>query len=278
MAGLVGSQTTVPRALSIAGFDQSGGAGLQADLKTFTVMGVYGTTVLTGLPVQNTLGVSAIYPITAAQVREQLDAVLGDIGTDAVKIGMLASAEIIEVVAERLQHYGATNIVVDPVMVAKSGDRLLQAEAEAALRDVLLPLATVVTPNVPEAKALTGLDIATPDHMREAAQQLLARGAQTVIVKGGHRSGEQSEDLFITASGEEEWLAAPRYETRHTHGTGCTFSAAIAAGLATGLSLLQAVRQAKDFITLAIRTAPGLGAGHGPTNHLAWLQRGQGTA
>lgn len=266
----------MPRALSIAGFDQSGGAGMQADLKTFTVMQVYGTTVLTALPIQNTLGVSAIYQLTAAQVTEQIDAVLSDIGTDAVKIGMLFDEAIIKAVAERLEHYDVDNIVIDPVMVAKSGDRLLQPAAAAALRRYLLPLATVVTPNLPEAAALTGVAVQTREDMRRAAASLVAMGVNAAVVKGGHMDGPICEDLFYSADGTYEWLTSPRVEAEHTHGTGCTFSAAIAAGLASGLPLLPAVKQAKRFITLAIETAPGLGGGHGPTNHLAWLVRPRG--
>jgi hydroxymethylpyrimidine/phosphomethylpyrimidine kinase len=256
--------------MTIAGSDSGGGAGIQADLKTFTALGVYGTTVLTAITAQNTLGVQGVLPIDPAMVAQQLESVLSDIGTDAVKTGMLFSAPIIEVVAERLKAHGVTNLVIDPVMVAKGGAPLLQAEATEALKRALLPLALVVTPNLPEAEVLTGLTVTDRVGMRRAGEAILALGARAVVIKGGHLEGEEAVDLFLTAAGEPVWLPAPRLATRHTHGTGCTFSAAMAAGLAQGLELLEAVRQAKRFITDAIRTAPGIGAGHGPTNHLCW--------
>jgi hydroxymethylpyrimidine/phosphomethylpyrimidine kinase len=261
----------LPRALTIAGSDSGGGAGIQADLKSFTALGAYGTSVLTAVTAQNTQGVTGVYPLTKEQVGAQLDAVLSDIGTDAAKTGMLFSVPIISVVADRVRRYGLTNLVVDPVMIAKGGHPLLLPEAQAALRDQLLPLAAVVTPNLPEAEVLTGVKIAGHDDMLKAAQRLTELGARAAVVKGGHLEGEPADDLFY-AEGEVEWLKAERIDTRHTHGTGCTFSAAIAAGLAGGLSLREAVRQAKAFITVAIRHAPGIGAGHGPTNHLAWIR------
>ncbi len=266
---------TLPRALTIAGSDSGGGAGIQADLKTFTALGVYGTSAITCVTAQNTLGVTGVYPLTAEQVAAQLDAVLADIGTDSAKTGMLYDPQIIATVADRVRRYGIRNLVVDPVMIAKSGHPLLLPEAQAALRDLLVPLALVVTPNLPEAEALTGMAIRTRADMEAAGRRLLQMGARAAVVKGGHLGGGGAADLLIAADGSRLWLEADRVETRHTHGTGCTFSAAIAAGLARGLELPEAVSLAKEFITLAIRTAPGIGAGNGPTNHLAWLERGR---
>jgi hydroxymethylpyrimidine/phosphomethylpyrimidine kinase len=262
------------RALTIAGSDSGGGAGIQADLKTFTALGVYGTSALTAVTAQNTTGVQGVWPLDPGAVRDQLDAVLSDIGTDSAKTGMLFSAPIIEVVADRLRAFGVSQLVVDPVMIAKGGAALLQAEATEVLKRDLIPLALVATPNLPEAEALTGMTVTDRAGMRRAGEAILGLGARAVVVKGGHLEGEEAVDLFLTPDGEPVWLPAPRLATRHTHGTGCTFSAAIAAGLAQGLELLDAVRQAKRFITDAIRTAPGLGAGHGPTNHLCWQKEG----
>ncbi len=266
---------TQPRVLTIAGSDSGGGAGIQADLKTFTALRTYGASVITCVTAQNTLGVTGVYPLTADQVAAQLDAVLSDIGTDAAKTGMLYDAPIIAAVADRIRRYGVRNLVVDPVMIAKSGHPLLLPEAQAALRELLLPLARVVTPNLPEAEALTGLTIRTRADMEAAGRRLLQMGAKAAVVKGGHLPGEAAADLLIAADGSQLWLEAERVESRHTHGTGCTFSAAIAAGLARGLDLPEAVSLAKAFISLAIRTAPGIGRGRGPTNHLAWLDQGR---
>ena len=266
---------TQPRALTIAGSDSGGGAGIQADLKTFTALRSYGTSVITCVTAQNTLGVTGVYPLTADQVAAQLDAVLSDIGTDAAKTGMLYDTGIIAAVADRVKRYGIRNLVVDPVMIAKGGHPLLLPEAQAAVRELLLPLALVVTPNLPEAEALTGLTIRTRADMEAAGRLLLRMGARAAVVKGGHLDGEPAADLLIAADGSRQWLEAERVDSRHTHGTGCTFSAALTAGLARGLELPEAVGLAKDFITLAIRKAPGIGAGHGPTNHLAWLEEGR---
>lgn len=260
------------RALTIAGSDSGGGAGIQADLKTFTALGVFGTSSLTAVTAQNTLGVTGVYPLTPEQVAAQMDAVLSDIGTDAAKTGMLFDVPIITTVAERLRYYGVPNVVIDPVMFARSGHALLLPEARTALRDLLLPLAAVVTPNVLEAEALTGMAITTRADMATAARRLVELGAQAAVVKGGYLQNEPADDAFATP-GQVEWLKADRVPTRHTHGTGCTFSAAITAGLAQGMPLRDAVLQAKAFITLAIQTAPGLGQGNGPTNHLAWHER-----
>jgi hydroxymethylpyrimidine/phosphomethylpyrimidine kinase len=259
----------LPRALTIAGSDSGGGAGIQADLKTFTVFGVYGTSAITALTAQNTRGVTGIYHVPPGFVRAQIDAVLADIGTDAAKTGMLASAGIVEEVAAALGHYGVAKLVVDPVMVAQSGASLLQADARDALWRDLIPLATLLTPNTLEATALTGIAIETLADARAAARELVRRGARAVLLKGGHLAGEQAVDVFDDGSAVHE-LAAPRVASAHTHGTGCQLSAAITAGLARGLPLPDAIQQAKRFITVAIAHGLPLGGGSGPANPLAW--------
>jgi len=261
---------TIPRALTIAGSDSSGGAGIQADLKTFAALGVYGQSVLTAITAQNTLGVRAAEEVSPVIVRAQIDAVLEDIGTDVTKTGMLSSPQIIEAVAERVRTWHL-RLVIDPVMVAKSGDALLRTEAIATLRSLLLPLAEVVTPNLPEAEVLSGLYIETLDDMRAAASAIRALGPRHVVVKGGHRS---SEPIDIYFDGEQfVELRAERIQTQHTHGTGCTFSAAITAYLARGLPVAEAVMSAKQYITGALRHAPALGYGHGPVEHFwRWRQ------
>ena len=260
-----------PHALTIAGSDSGGGAGIQADLKTFAAFGVYGASTITAVTAQNTLGVQAIHAVPADVVAAQIDAVLSDIGADAVKTGMLFSTAIIEVVADRLRAYGVSRLVVDPVMVAKSGDRLLRDDAVTALRMLLLPLAEVVTPNTDEASVLAGIEVTDQVSAREAARRIHALGPRHVIVKGGHLDGPTSDDLMF--DGERfEVLSGPRIATRHTHGSGCTFSAAIAAELAAGCSPLEAARSARGFVQGAIEHAEPLGAGHGPLNHL-WRTR-----
>lgn len=263
---------TLPCAMTIAGSDSGGGAGIQADLKTFTVMGVFGTSAITAVTAQNTLGVQGVVPLSPEQVADQIDAVMTDIGTDAAKTGMLFDTSIIEVVADRVRRYKIRNLVVDPVMIAKGGHPLLLRTAQAALRELLLPLAAVVTPNLPEAEVLTGIPVRTRADMAAAGAKLLELGVGAAVIKGGHLPEGPAADLLCTPEGQE-WLEAPRIATQHTHGTGCTFSAAITAGLASGMALRDAVRQAKAFISLAIEKAPRLGMGHGPTNHLAWLNR-----
>ena len=259
------NRPTRPRVVTIAGSDSGGGAGIQADLKTFAAFGTYGASVITAVTAQNTVEVRAIHEIPPDVVAAQLDAVLTDIGADAVKTGMLSSAAIIEVVAERLRAHEVRHLVVDPVMVAKSGDRLLREDAVAALREWLLPLAEVLTPNAAEAAVLAGMAVDDLNAALEAARRIAAMGPRVVIVKGGHLGGERSDDLLF--DGEEEVLAGRRVQTRHTHGTGCTFSAAIAAGLAVGLDAREAARQAKAYVQGAIEHAEPLGAGHGPVNH-----------
>ncbi len=258
------------RVLTIAGSDSGGGAGIQADLKTFAAMGCYGTSAITALTAQNTLGVTGIHPVPPTFAAAQITAVLGDIGTDAVKIGMLYSAELIRVVAEQLRVFGAANIVLDPVMVAASGDKLLQDEAVAALRDCLMPLADVITPNIPEAEVLVGHKLDSPELIRAAAQILAGFGSRSVLIKGGHFGGESSDDLLYLSQ-DRRFVAFPavRIQSRNTHGTGCTLSSAIAAHLARGAGLEEAVRRAKEFIDQAIRagTDYALGGGHGPVHH-----------
>lgn len=258
----------IARALTIAGSDSGGGAGIQADLKTFTAFGVYGMSALTAITAQNTVGVFGIEELPLAIIAGQLDAVLGDIGTDAAKTGMLSSAAIVRLVAGKVAEYAVPNLVVDPVMVAKSGDTLLSDDAQAALREALLPLALVTTPNIPEAEALTGITIAGIDDMRAAAVRLAERGVRWVVVKGGHLPDEQAAVDIVYDGRDFTELRSPRFPTKNTHGTGCTFAAAITAGLAQGRDPLDAIRRAKQYVSRAIETSLALGHGHGPTNHL----------
>ena len=254
-----------PVAMTIAGSDSGGGAGIQADLKTFSALGVYGASTLTAITAQNTVAVTAVYELPTDLIAAQIDAVITDIGVNAVKTGMLSSSPIVETVARELERHGITNLVVDPVMVAKSGDPLLQQEAVDSVKTRLIPLAALVTPNVPEAETLTGLKIATGEDMREAAARILAMGARAVVVKGGHLSGPAT-DLFFDGSEFTEF-SSERFDTVNTHGTGCTFASAAAAGLAHGNSVKDAVAQAKNYVTEAIRNSYPLGHGHGPVHH-----------
>ncbi|HEX9444796.1 MAG TPA: bifunctional hydroxymethylpyrimidine kinase/phosphomethylpyrimidine kinase [Candidatus Binatia bacterium] len=253
------------KALTIAGSDSGAGAGIQADLKTFAAHGVYGTSVVTAITAQNTRGVTAIFELPPEIVAAELDAVLEDIGAGAVKTGMLANAAIIEVVAEKIRRYRLKNLVVDPVMVAKSGDLLLQTEAIEALKSRLIPLAAVVTPNLPEAEELTGIHGTRLKNMEEAARRIVGMGARSVVIKGGHRRGPAA-DLFYDGKKFRSFTAA-RIRTRNTHGTGCTFSAAIAANLARGEKLEEAVARAKGYMTRAIQKSFSIGAGHSPVHH-----------
>lgn len=258
----------LPIALTIAGSDSGGGAGIQADIKTFQAFGVFGTTALTAVTAQNTLGVQSIHPIPIDVVRAQIDSVATDLKPSGVKSGMLATAALVRAVAEAIRAHELGNYVMDPVMVATSGDRLLAREAEAALVSELIPLATLVTPNLHEARILADLPINNLNDMREAAKALVQMGAGAALVKGGHLEKGEVVDLFWDGVREETWRRV-RLDTPHTHGTGCTLSAAVAACLAQGLPLLEAVNQAVDFVARAIETAPGLGRGHGPVNHFA---------
>jgi hydroxymethylpyrimidine/phosphomethylpyrimidine kinase len=270
---LPGAVPRRPRALTIAGSDSGGGAGIQADLKTFAAFGVYGASAITAITAQNTIGVRAIHDVPAVVVAAQIDAVLDDIGADAAKTGMLSSPEIIETVADRLRAHAVAALVVDPVMVAKSGDRLLREDAVRALRDLLLPLAAVVTPNAPEATVLSGIDVVDATSAREAARRIHDLGPALVVVKGGHLGGDTSDDLVFDGR-TFEVLSGRRIATRHTHGTGCTFSAAICACLACGLAPIEAVREARAYVQGAIEHAEPLGGGHGPVNHLWRLSNG----
>jgi hydroxymethylpyrimidine/phosphomethylpyrimidine kinase len=254
-------------ALTIAGSDSGGGAGIQADLKTFAAHGVYGTSALTAITAQNTLGVTAWEAVSTPLVVAQIEAVVADIGADAVKTGMLATADIVLAVADAIRRLRLRNLVVDPVMIAKGGDRLLETSAMDAIRNDLLPLAHVVTPNIPEAEVLSGMTIRSPDEMREAGGRIQALGPRVVLVKGGHLEGNESIDIAVTAAGSEAFRA-DRLATRHTHGTGCTLASAIAAGLALGLTEMESIGRAKTYVTDAIRRAPGIGRGHGPLGHL----------
>lgn len=257
--------TRVRTAMTIAGSDSGGGAGIQADLKTFAALGVFGTSAITAITAQNTLGVTAVFELPTDIIAAQIDAVVTDIGADAVKTGMIASSAIIRVVAHKVREHGLTTLVVDPVMVATSGDRLLHEEAVEALRTELLPLATVATPNLPEAEVLTGLTIATLDDMRAAARQIVGLGTRSVLVKGGHLTGD-AVDVFFDGQQLLE-LPARRIDTTSTHGTGCTLASAIAALLARGESLEAAIKGAKAYVTAAIEQAYPIGKGHGPVHH-----------
>ncbi len=256
----------VPVALTIAGSDSGGGAGIQADLKTFSALGVYGASAITAVTAQDTKHVYGVVELEPAFVALQIDAVIDDIGVDAVKTGMLSSAPIIEAVADRLRHWDVQTVVVDPVMVAKGGDKLLQDSAVQALIEKLLPLALVVTPNLPEAEVLTGRTLSTWDDRRDAARQLHDLGAKNVIIKGGHLESDVVTDLLFDGTDFRE-LSAGRVPTTSTHGTGCTFASAIAALLAKGESIPTAFAGAKAYVTKALQDSYPLGGGHGPVHH-----------
>lgn len=260
---------STPIAVTIAGSDSGGGAGIQADLKTFSALGVYGASVITALTAQNTKGVSGIHDVPPDFIVAQIDAVFSDLKVGAVKIGMLSQTPTIEAVAAGLDRHKAKNVVLDPVMVATSGDRLLKPDAIDALRRLLIPRALLITPNLPEAAALLDTDMAEDEVvMRHQARRLLRHGAKAVLIKGGHGSGPESMDLLVDAKGDER-LSVARVATKNTHGTGCTLSSAIAAGLAKGMALTDAVRAAKSYLTGALAAADTLsiGSGHGPVHH-----------
>ncbi len=256
------------RALTIAGSDNSGGAGIQADLKTFGAFGVYGMSVITAVTAQNTRGVVGFEEVSHDLIVAQIDSIMSDIGADAAKTGMLASAPIVRLVAEKVRSLAIPNLVVDPVMLAKSGDALLAPEAQEAVRTVLLPVALVVTPNLPEAEALTGRRIETLEAMRTAARDLHGMGVRWVVVKGGHLPFEGDAIDIVFDGRDYTELRSPRFPTTNTHGTGCTFAAAITAGLAKGRDPLAAITRAKQYVSRAIETSLAIGHGHGPTNHL----------
>ena len=257
------------RVLSIAGSDSGGGAGIQADLKTFSALGCYGMTAITAITAQNTLGVSGIHAVPASMLKAQIDAVMQDIGADAIKIGMLHTPEVVQVVADAIRQYGISKVVLDPVMVATSGDRLIQNDTVALLVRELFPLASVITPNLDEAGWLTGRTITDVDEMEQTVQALLALGADHVLLKGGHLRGERVVDLLAGPAGMRYELSSERIHTHNGHGTGCTLSSAIAAHLAMGLELIQAVESARTYILGAIASGASVhtGQGHGPLNH-----------
>jgi len=263
------------RVLIVAGSDSGGGAGIQADIKTVTMLDGYAATAITALTAQNTEGVYGVLPIPPEFIRRQIEVVLDDIGADAIKTGMLHDAAVIETVAAVLQQRAsAVPLVVDPVMVAKGGARLIDPDAVEALKRLLIARSTVLTPNLPEAETLCGKTIGDIAAMRSAGEKLLGLGCRAVLVKGGHLAGDLVSDVLVTAAGIRVW-ESPRIDTRHTHGTGCTLASAIAAGLAQGLDIEHAVDRARAYVQRAIASAPGLGRGHGPLDHVHPLRANQ---
>jgi hydroxymethylpyrimidine/phosphomethylpyrimidine kinase len=253
-------------ALTIAGSDSSAGAGIQADLKTFAALGVYGTSAITAITAQNTLGVSAVFALSADLVTEQIEAIAGDIELHATKTGMLGTSAIVEAVAAAIEELELPNVVVDPVMVAKSGDRLVDDDGIDAMRIELLPRARVVTPNIPEAEVLAGMRIDSQEAAREAARRIKELGPAAVVVKGGHGQGDEIVDILLEGATFHEYRT-PRVQTRNTHGTGCTFASAVAAGLALGFELPDAVARAQAYVAGALRAGLSIGHGHGPLDH-----------
>ena len=262
---------TPGRVLIIAGSDSGGGAGIQGDLKTVTMLGGFGATAVTAITAQNTLGVTGVHPIPLDMIEAQARAVLDDIGADAIKTGMLGDVDVVERVAQILDSANEVPAVIDPVMIAKGGHPLLADRAVSAVRSLMVPRAALLTPNAPEAAALTGLVVETLDDQRRAGEALLKLGARAVLMKGGHVSGDLLVDLLMTPEGESSF-ETDRLDTRHTHGTGCTLASACATGLAQGMTLTSAVARAWAYVQEAIAHAPGLGAGHGPLDH-AWSLR-----
>ncbi|UQD51148.1 bifunctional hydroxymethylpyrimidine kinase/phosphomethylpyrimidine kinase [Bacillus methanolicus] len=262
----------VYKALTIAGSDSGGGAGIQADLKTFQELEVFGMSAITAVTAQNTLGVQGVYPLSVQAVEQQIESIGTDLGADAVKTGMLFNSEIIYAVAGKIKKFGWKNVVVDPVMIAKGGAPLLQNDAISALKKHLLPLAEVVTPNIPEAEALTGIKIETIEDRFESAKHIFELGARNVVIKGGHEIASEAVDVLYDGR-EFYYFKSKKIETKNTHGTGCTFAAAIAAELAKGNTVQNAVQTAKNFIAAAIENQLGIGQGHGPTNHWAYRQK-----
>lgn len=257
------------RVLTIAGSDSGGGAGIQADLKTFSALGCFGMTAITALTAQNTTGVRAIHGVPPKMLQDQIDAVVEDIGVDAVKIGMLHAPDIVQTVANAIDHHHLTQVVLDPVMIATSGAVLIENDAVQALVQQLFPRVALITPNLDEAGFLVGHALHTEADMQSAAQALLEQGARAVLLKGGHLEGEQVSDLFMSANGEQSWLRAPRIASLNTHGTGCTLSSAIAAHLALGSSLPDAIRSAHTYVRQALQAGACVRTGHGsgPLNH-----------
>ena len=265
----------LPSVLIIAGSDSSAGAGIQADLKTCAALGVYATTAVTAVTAQNTVGVTTVHELPPDIVAAQIDAVVTDIRPDAVKTGMLANAAIIEVVAAKIREHALPNVIVDPVMVAKGGARLLHPQATAAFRSLLLPLALVATPNIPEAEKLVGHSVHSEEDIREAERAIHDMGARNVVITGGHRKGAMATDILFDGHDFHEF-SAPRLDTTTAHGTGCTFASAIAAHLALEQTVIEATGHAKEYVTEALRHAQPLGHGHGPLNHF-WRWQHDGT-
>lgn len=263
-------------ALTIAGSDSGGGAGIQADLKTFHQFGVFGTSVITAITAQNTLGVAAVHTVPEDSVRAQIDAVAADLAPHALKSGMLATSDLVEIVASAIADHGWHHYVLDPVMVATSGDRLLDRDAERSIATRLLPLAELITPNTDEATALVEQDVHDVDTMASAGAELVARGAGAALIKGGHVDGDTVVDLLVTADSARRF-EHPRLRTSSTHGTGCTLSAAVTACLALGYDLVTSVERALDFVHAAIAHAPSLGSGRGPLNHFVAPREAAGT-
>lgn len=262
-------ESMVYKALTIAGSDSGGGAGIQADLKTFHQLRVFGMSAITAVTAQNTLGVQGVYPLPVEAIEKQIDSIATDLPPDAIKTGMLFSEEIIECVAYKMKQHRWTRVVVDPVMIAKGGSPLLKQEAVEALQRHMLPLAYVLTPNIPEAEVLTNMQIDTLEQRKEAAKKLHDMGVRYVVMKGGHGEGNELVDLLYDGEQFYEWKSK-RVHTKHTHGTGCTFAAAITAQLAKGKTIYEAVDVAKRFIQAAIEQTLQIGGGHGPTNHWAF--------
>ena len=254
------------RVLIIAGSDSGGGAGIQGDIKTVTCLGGYASTAITALTAQNTMGVFGIHNVPDAFITQQIELVLSDIGADAIKIGMLLKSSVIKAIAEALKPYPDIPLVLDTVMFAKGGAALLQPDAINALKSLLIPRAAIITPNIPEAEHLTGIKIANLADMKKAAHILATLGAKAVLLKGGHARGMIVTDILLQ-NGIETLLESPRRETRHTHGTGCTYASAIATGIAQGLALEKSIRRAHDYVAKAIASAPEIGHGHGPLGH-----------
>ncbi len=257
----------IPKVLTVAGSDSGGGAGIQADLKTFTALGVFGMSAITSITVQNTVGVFGVWDLPPDVVYAQIKVVVEDIGVDVVKTGMLSHSAIVEAVAKAIKDFNIQKLVVDPVMRAKSGDPLLKSSDELALKELLIPLATIITPNIPEAEALTGIKIKTVEDMEQACKVLHSFGTKAVLVKGGHMEGDRLVDVLYDGSGFE-YLIYERINTKNTHGTGCTLASAIASYLAKGLELKEAVKKARDYVQGAIKHSLSIGKGHGPLNHM----------
>ncbi len=267
------AEDMIPRALTIAGSDSSGGAGIQADLKVFNSMGVYGMSAITALTAQNTMGVRRVDVMEKEMVQAQIDACLEDIGADSVKTGMLANSQLVKIVRERISYYQVKNLVIDPVMISKTGVYLLEEEARNSLKEELLPLSHIITPNIFEAEELTGLKVKTLAEMADAARALHELGASWVVIKGGHLKGDP---LDLVYNGKEFFeLTGKRVVTKNTHGTGCSYSAAITAGLAQGLAPMEAIKQAKKFIEWGIANSHEVGSGYGPTNHFYYRIGGE---